>query len=235
MNAAPGFEDLLAAIVKSDESALAALLQARPGLVAQPVARDRLYEEDSFVHWLYVGDTALHLAAAAHRPGIVGMLLAAGADPGAAGNRRCATPLHYAADGFVGAPRWDAAAQVQALSLLLVAGAPLHAADDNGATALHRAVRTRCADAVLCLLAAGADPARRNRAGSTSFHLAVQPTGRGGSGQAVALDGQRRIVEALLARGVDPMLTDGNGRTVLECARSGWLRAMLGGGAGGPS
>src|SRR5256885_12225037 len=39
---------------------------------------------------------------------------------------------------------------------------------------LHRAVRTRCAAAVQCLLRAGADPLMKNKPGSTAFHLAVQ-------------------------------------------------------------
>jgi hypothetical protein len=65
---------------------------------------------------------------------------------------------------------------------LLEAGADIHAQDKNGATPLHRAVRTRSAAAVQFLLDAGADPAIKNKPGSTPFHLAVQNTGRGGSG-----------------------------------------------------
>ena len=36
--------------------------------------------ESNICHWLYVGDTALHLAAAGYRVEIVELLLAAGAD-----------------------------------------------------------------------------------------------------------------------------------------------------------
>jgi hypothetical protein len=71
----------------------------------------KLYASGIF-HWIYVGDTALHLAAAGYRVEIVQMLLAAGADPNAAKNHRRSTPLHYAADGFITGPAWDAKRQV---------------------------------------------------------------------------------------------------------------------------
>jgi hypothetical protein len=40
------------------------------------------------------------------------LLLSAGANPNAARNRRKSTPLHYAADGFITGPGWDANRQV---------------------------------------------------------------------------------------------------------------------------
>ena len=52
-------------------------------------------------HYLYEGDTALHIAAAAYRLAIVRQLITMGADVGAR-NRRGAQPLHYAADGIPG-------------------------------------------------------------------------------------------------------------------------------------
>ena len=72
---------------------------------------------------------------------------------------------------------------------LFKAGAEIDAQDKNGATPLHRAVRTRCATAVRCLMEAGADATLRNKPGSTAFHLAVQNTGRGGSGSEKAKAG----------------------------------------------
>src|SRR5439155_2835152 len=137
-------------------------------------------------HWIYAGDTALHLAAAGYRVEIARLLLAAGADPNAATNHRQSRPLHYAADGYITGPAWDAKRQVKTIRCLLDAGADVNAPDKNGATPLHRAVRTRCSAAVKLLLQAGADPTRRNRPGSTPFHLAVQNTGRGGSGAEIA-------------------------------------------------
>lgn len=178
-------------------------------------------------HWLYVRDTPLHLAAAGYRVEIVRMLLAAGADANAAANMRRSGPLHYAADGYITGPAWDAKRQVKTIQCLLAAGADINAQDKNGAAPLHRAVRTRCAAAVACLLKAGADPTLRNKPGSTPFHLAVQNTGRGGSGAEAAIAAQRRIIEEFLALGVSTKLIDGNGKTVLDCARSGWVREML--------
>ena len=137
-----GFENLLEAIVDDDTQRVAALLAADARLAQASVAQARLYDECIF-HWLYAGDTALHLAAADYRTSIVEQWLAAGADVNAQANHRRSTPLHYPADGFITHPAWDAVAQVATLRCLLAAGADLHAQDRNGATALHRAVRTR--------------------------------------------------------------------------------------------
>ena len=183
--------------------------------------------DSRIAHWIYVGDTALHAAAAGYRVEIAEMLLAAGADPSAAKNHRRSQPLHYAADGCPENPAWDAIRQVAMLRLLLEGGADLHAQDKNGATPLHRAVRTRCAAAVKFLLDAGADATIKNKPGSTSFHLAVQNTGRGGSGAKVAKIAQREIIEAFLAKGVSANLTDQNGKSVIARAKSDSMREML--------
>jgi hypothetical protein len=121
---------------------------------------------------------------------------------------------------------------VSTLRCLLDAGAAINAADKNGATALHRAVRTRCAAAVQFLLKAGAAPTPKNKSGSTLFHLAVQDTGRGGSGAEVARAAQRRIIEEFLSFGVSRALKDGKGKSVWDCARSSWIDDLLSGGAG---
>src|SRR5262249_3033064 len=202
------------------------LLKRDVGLAMGLITEARLYQSKIF-HWIYVGDTALHLAAAGYRVEIVRGLLAAGADPNAARNHRRSTPLHYAADGYINGPAWDAKRQVSTLRCLLDAGADLQAQDKNGATALHRAVRTRCAAAVQFLLQAGADPTRKNKSGSTPFHLAVQDTGRGGTGTEGARAAQRRIIEVFLSFGVSRALKDGKGKSVLDCARSGWIQTML--------
>jgi len=219
-------ETLLSAILADDVAQAGRLLEADGGLALQPVEAARLYRSGIF-HWLYAGDTALHLAAAGYREKIARALLAAGADPNAAANHRHSRPLHYAADSYLGGPDWDPERQVQTIRTLLKAGADLQAHDRNGATALHRAVRTRCAAAVVCLLEAGADPAGRNLSGSTPFHLAVQNTGRGGSGTEIAIRAQRQIIQEFLARGVSPQLKDGKGKSVTECATSLWVRKLL--------
>lgn len=217
---------LLDAIEEDEQEVVAALLKSDPGLVAKQVTAARLYR-GKIQHWLYVGDTALHLAAAGYRVGIVQSLVAAGADPNAATNHRHSTPLHYAADGYVTGPAWDARRQVETIRALLAAGADINVHDKNGATPLHRAVRTRCAAAVKCLLKAGADPKLRNKPGSTPFHLAVQNSGRGGSGAAIAIAAQKQIIKEFLSAGLSVELKSSNGKSVRDWARSAWIRELL--------
>jgi len=162
---------------------------------------------------------------------IARLLLAAGADPNAAKNHRRSGPLHYAADGYINGPAWDAKKQVKTILGLLEAGAEINAQDKNGAAPLHRAVRTRCAAAVQCLLDAGADPRLRNKSGSLPFHLAVQTTGRGGSGAAESKAAQQQIIRAFLSFGMPTGLKDGKGKSVLDCAQSDWVKRSLCSGA----
>ncbi|MBX7165872.1 MAG: ankyrin repeat domain-containing protein [Pirellulales bacterium] len=220
------FGPLLEAIEADDRAAVKRLLKADGRLAVARVAKPKLYQQP-ILHWLYQNDTPLHLAAAGYRVEIARMLLDAGADPRAADNSRRGAPLHYAADGYPNGPAWDPTRQVAMLACLLEAGAELRAPDRNGATALHRAVRTRCADAVSLLLEAGADPLLPNRSGTTPFHLAVQNSGRGGSGAAEAVAQQRRIIETLLARGVSPEAKNAQGKSVRDSAKSPWICDLL--------
>lgn len=217
---------LFEAILDDDRAAVQELLTADSSLVSRSTGEARLYTTRIF-HWMYVGDTALHLAAAGYRVEIARLLLAAGADPNATTNHRHSGPLHYAADGYITGPAWDPERQVRTINCLLEAGAELNARDKNGATPLHRAVRTRSAAAALSLLEAGGDPSLTNKPGSTPFHLAVQNTGRGGTGAEEAKDAQRQIIEGFLRFGVSPSLKDGKGKSVLDCARSDWIREMF--------
>jgi len=216
------------AILDDDRLQVAKLLQADARLATQLIKAAKLYDSKIF-HWIYVGDTALHLAAAGYRVEIVKRLLAAGADANAAANHRRSGPLHYAADGCITGPAWDAKRQVKTIEVLLGAGAKINAQDKNGASPLHRAVRTRCVAAVKCLLQAGADPTLRNKPGSTPFHLAVQNTGRGGSGAEESRASQAQIIREFLSLGISKTLTDGKGKTVSDCARSDWIRDILAG------
>jgi len=223
----PDLESLLLAILHDDRVSARKLIATDSRLSTALVDHARLFDSD-IVHWLYLNDTALHLAAAGHRVAIVQMLLAAGADPNSCRNHRRSGPLHYAADGFQ-SPSFDPAEQVKTISCLLNAGADLQAADKNGATALHRAVRTRSAEAVECLLLAGADPTVKNLPGATPFHLAVQNTGRGGTGDPVAKAAQRRIIEWMLRHKVKATMKDARGKSVLDWATSDWVRQLLSG------
>jgi hypothetical protein len=173
-------------------------------------------------HYVYRGDTALHVAAAAFRRPVAQLLVAHGADCRAR-NRRGAEPLHYAAD----ANHRDPAAQAETIEYLTAAGANPHALDNSGVAPLHRAVRTRSLAAVRALVDAGANPRQPNKAGSTPLHLAVQPTGRGGSGSETARQEQAGIISLLIERGARPADRDGKGKRVYEAATSDWIRALL--------
>ncbi len=218
-------DPLWTAIVDDDIPRVRKLLGADAGLASRPVDTSQVYQAK--FHWLYSGDTALHLAAAGHHSEIIRLLLTTGADPNVAGKHRWGRPLHYAARGDVTGPAWDAKRQVKTIHVLLAAGSELDAVDKNGATPLHKAVRSRCAAAVKCLLESGADAERQNGPGSTPFHLAVQDTGKGGSGTEVARAAQAEIIRLFLSRGVKPTLKDGKGKTVLQSARSDWIRELL--------
>ena len=219
-------DSLLRAILDDDRARAKEILKADRSLATCRIDQARLYQSQIF-HWIYIGDTALHLAAAGYRVEIARLLLAAGADPNSTTNHRQSGPLHYAADGYVNGPAWDAKRQVKTIRCLLDAGADIDAQDKNGATPLHRAVRTRCAAAVKCLLEAGSDPTLKNKPGSTPFHLAVQDTGRGGSGSDEARAGQRQIIDVFLSFGVSTRLKDGKGKSVLDWARSSWVQQLL--------
>ena len=218
-------DNLIAAILADDRIAVEGLLAQEPELARTEVPS--AWFEPGITHWIYAGDTPLHVAAAAHRPEIVRLLVAAGAGANVNGRHRGAQPLHYAADG---SPECDAGAtgrQVSTLETLLQSGANLHAQDKNGATPLHRAVRARCAAATQFLLGAGADVTLRNQPGSAAFHLAVQNTGHSGSGSEAAKAAQREIILTLLKHGVSPAIRDAAGRSVLDWARSEWIRQLL--------
>ncbi|HEX4736221.1 MAG TPA: ankyrin repeat domain-containing protein [Allosphingosinicella sp.] len=190
---------LMAAIASGDRPAALALVTADPRLATatlkegatRAASTDRFLTEIS--HHVYAGDTALHVAAAAHSPEIARALIGLGADV-AARNRRGATPLHYAADGSPGSARWDPAGQSATIAILIEAGADPNATDQNGVTPLHRAVRTRCAAAVGALLDGGADVRLRNDNGSTPVMLVTRQTGRSGSGSPEAKAQQAEIV-----------------------------------------
>jgi ankyrin repeat protein len=185
---------LVDAIAGGDAQGARRLLARVPSLSVERADQDRFL--DGLDHHLYRGDSALHVAAAAHLAEVVEALLECGADVSAA-NRRGAQPLHYAADGIPGSHGWNPTGQAATIARLLAAGADPNAVDRNAATPLHRAVRTRCASAVEALLAGGADAERKNGSGSSPLDLAKHSSGRGGSGSPAAREEQREILRLL--------------------------------------
>jgi hypothetical protein len=151
---------------------------------------------DRIGRYIYAGDTALHIAAAAYQTKIVNDLLAAGADVHAR-NRRGQEALHVAACGSPGSRIWNPSAQSATITRLVEAGADPNVLDKSGVSPLHKAIRTRCAAAVRALLDLGADPEGANKNGSTPMLLAKQNTGRGGTGSPEAKLEQREILRML--------------------------------------
>ena len=205
------------------------MLDQTPGLVTLPlrVGASRQDPRPYFLmpigHYVYAGDTALHVAAAAHDRDLAESLVGYGAAV-RAHNRRGAEPLHYAADG---GPAGDSDAQRELISFLIDAGADPNALDKSGVAPLHRAVRDRCSAGVSALIDKGANPLLMNKSGSTPLHLAVQNTGKSHSGSDSAKEAQHRIIVFLLDHGASPNDVDAKGKTVADAASSDWIRQLL--------
>jgi Ankyrin repeats (many copies)/Ankyrin repeat len=205
MNSDLALRELVAVIVAGDAGAVTGLLAASPELAKASFQKGatRQSEDDYFLHevrrYIYGGDTALHIAAAAYRPEIVRQLIAPGAVVDAK-NRHGDEPIHAAAVGSPSSPRWNPPAQVASIESLIEAGADPNAVNKRGVSPLHVAVRTRSAAAVRTLLDHGADPNAKNKSGSTSMLLATLNTGRSGSGSPEAKAQQQEILKLLEGR-----------------------------------
>lgn len=120
--------------------------------------------------------------------------------------------------------------QRRRLVALLKAGADIHAADKNGVTAIHHAVRFRNPIAVKTLIEYGANVNQAcRRSGSTPLHRAATSTGAPGT--AGKRSEARQIVALLLAAGADASITNKRGRTPADYAIDEEMQALL---AGGP-
>jgi ankyrin repeat protein len=222
------FFDFIRHVVNGDIDEVSRRLAANSSFATAPsdVGATRqdasTYFFSEIAHYLYAGDTTLHMAAAAFRRPVAELLVAHGADCRAK-NRRGAEPIHYAAD----TNHWDPAAQAGTIAYLVSIGADPNALDKSGVAPIHRAVRTRSLAAVRALLDGGASPRSPNKAGSTPLHLAVHTTGRGGSGSELARQQQAAIIGLLLECGARPTDKDGNGKSVLEAATSEWVHGLL--------
>jgi ankyrin repeat protein len=202
------FASLVQAIASDDADLVRQLLTDHPLLARHGAAVGATrrstgeYYLEKIEHYLYAGDTGLHIAAAAYGTPAAAQLLAQGADVRAE-NRHGQEPLHYAVLGTPGSARWNPSAQTAMMRLLLEAGAEPNCVDRSGVTPLHRAVRTRCSAAVRTLLECGADPTLTNKNGSTPMALAKLTTGREGAGTAAAKAEQQKIVDSLREYGAD--------------------------------
>ncbi len=200
------FRDVVEAIVSGDSTTAIRLLDASPQLARERAAQGATRQApkqdffDQILHYMYEGDTALHMAAAAYQPLVVEKLIAMDVDVRAR-NRRGAEPLHYAVDGGPGLPAWNPSAQTKIISRLIRAGADPNSVDKSGVAPLHRTVRNRCAAAARALIDSGANPQAPNRSGSTPMLLAIQNTGRSGSGSAEAKAQQEEILRLLKEHG----------------------------------
>jgi len=223
---------LFDAIAARDHAEAQRLLEQAPGLASRPleVGASRQDPDPYFLipigHYVYAGDTALHVAAAAHHRELAESLVARGARVRAR-NRRGAEPVHYAADGRTDEGDPESGSQRGVIAYLIEAGADPDALDKSGVAPLHRAVRTRSSGAVGALIDGGADPRLTNNSGSTPLHLAVQNTGKQNSGSERAKEEQRRIIVLLLGHGARGSDLDAKGRSVAAAASSEWIRQVL--------
>ena len=220
----PSMNTKLIQAVLHNDADLKHLLQESSDIVNIRMKRDQLIKP--IPHWLYVGDTPLHLAAAAQNIEATKLLLKAGADVNAE-NRRRATPLHYACDARpASSSAWNPKRQAAVISLLIGHSAGLEHADSGGATPLHRAVRARSPEAVRQLLKAGARvDSRLAKQGTTPLHLAVHSTGAGGT--AGTRNEQIEIISLLLQHNADPTTLDATGKSPYDAARNLQVRAAL--------
>jgi hypothetical protein len=143
------FIDFVRHVVHGDIDEVSRRLAASAFLATTPSEVGAFFTE--IAHYLYIGDTGLHMAAAAFRRPVAELLVGHGADCRAR-NRRGAEPLHYAAD----ANHWNPTAQAETIEFLVSVGADPNAVDKSGVAPLHRAVRTRSLSAVRTLLDGGA-------------------------------------------------------------------------------
>jgi hypothetical protein len=222
------FSKLIQAVVRGETAVVSSILANRPDLATMHAMGGATRRDPSewffeeIAHYMYSGDTALHMAAAAFHRSAAESLIVHGAVCRAR-NRRGAEPLHYAAD----ANHWQPAAQRNTIEYLLAVGADPNALDKSGVSPLHRAVRTRASEAVRALLAGGADVGLRNRSGSTPLHLAVQDTGRSGAGSDRSRSEQEKIIAILLDAGARATDTDGSGKSVREASSNDRIRRLL--------
>jgi len=163
--------------------------------------------------------TPVHEAAAHHQVWELARLLAQGASCRSISS---GTPLHAICwQGEYSYPEPNIACE-EIIRMLVAAGVPLDARDENRDTALHEAAAGDWSNptAVRVLLELGAQPDLINDEGDTPLHLA-------------AAQGSLASVTALLAAGADPLHRDRQGETSITLAfhyLRHWANVVDGGG-----
>ena len=114
----------------------------------------------------------------------------------------------YAPDGFPPVGLAAFFGHLDAVKVLIAAGADIHAAAENGlkVQAIHAAVASKNLDIVRTLLEAGADPNAAQQQGFRPMH-------ESGS------SGSRELAELLMKYGGDPTLKNDDGKSTITLAR----------------
>ena len=208
-DAEPALMELVRAIAAGNARAWARMLKASPALASASVEvgatrrEAATYYLDEINHYVYVGDTALHIAAAAYGPDLVRSCSSSALTSApriAEVLSRCTTPSTAFPARTLGVRRHKLPSSPRSSP-----PAPIRMRRTRVES--HRCTG-RCAlaavPAVRSLLDGGADATRRNKSGSTPMKLATQTTGRGGSGSPDAKAQQALIVQLLQGHGAAP-------------------------------
>jgi ankyrin repeat protein len=211
-------QELLDAIKGGDADDVRRLINSNPQLLAvrdangaSPLLLAIYYQKHDIAKTIAdaVGDIDIFEAAALGRAERIKALLRSDASLASS----------YSPDGF---PALGLAAffgQLEALQVLIAAGADIHAAARNPlkVQAIHAAVASRNLDIVGAVLEAGADPNAAQQQGFRPIHEA-------GS------SGSRELAELLMKYGADPLAENDAGKDTLALARekghtdfAGWL------------
>ena len=165
------------------------------------------------------GETALMAACRAHRPDVVSLLLARGADP--AGDRKGHEGVFHAVLGGRSGrlheveTRYGSAEEVALVEaatltlfrILLEAGAPANGAPTHTTTPLMQVAHLSMMPLVELLLEHGADVSLANVAGNTAFMFAARDA---------ASHNDPRLLRTLLAAGAEPCVVNQKGEAAAD-------------------
>jgi hypothetical protein len=223
-----GFLGFIRLVMSGEIDEVSRHLAANPALAtaAADVGATRrdaaTYFISEIAHYLYAGDTALHMAAAAFRRPVAELLVSRGADCRAR-NRNGAQPLHYAAD----ANHWDPAAQAETIEYLLSAARmPMPWIRTARRPAPGGADKVVVRGAGRCWTAAPT-PKQQTRPALRRCTWRFSRRVAAGAVRNKAREQQAGIIKLLLERGARPADKDKRGKPVRQAATSEWIRALL--------